>query len=289
MNTNEISPSVAIETITPEMAKNYLKNSVPNRRVKRSQVEALARDIKNGNFVLTHQGIAFDNAGRLFDGQHRLMSIVAAGIPVNMLVTRGLAPSAMSVTDRGVSRSIVDIMRAKSDAGDMVQANEDVKILSALSQMVACSYNHIKITVDDMTKMADVFKDEIESIHENVLNRSYARKNRAPVIAAAIAAMKCGVDIDSIQKFFAVFNKDDISGCYDYNCQAVLNWKRQIDEMRAQRIYVDSRKLYYGTQNAIWHFVNNTDAQRVLVPKTPRYDTLSCIKEVFEASKQGVK
>ena len=36
----------------------------------------IARDMKAGHWRLTHQGIAFDPAGVLIDGQHRLWAIV---------------------------------------------------------------------------------------------------------------------------------------------------------------------------------------------------------------------
>lgn len=98
------------ETITPEMAKSYLQTMHPNqRRVRHSWVDALSRYMTAGTFHTTHQGIAFDCEGRLFDGQHRLHAIILANISVRMLVSRAVDNEAWFATDIGVKRSISDI------------------------------------------------------------------------------------------------------------------------------------------------------------------------------------
>ena len=64
----------------------------------------------NGDWQLTHQGIAFDTTGRLIDGQHRLHAIIEAGVPVQILVTRGCSASSFSILDRGANRRPSDIL-----------------------------------------------------------------------------------------------------------------------------------------------------------------------------------
>ena len=101
---------VCVETITPELAAEYLSKNIKNRSIRKQVVEAYAREIKRGTFVLTHQGIAFDENGQLIDGQHRLMAIAASGTPVKMVVSRGVVPTALTVVDRGASRTIRDVI-----------------------------------------------------------------------------------------------------------------------------------------------------------------------------------
>ena len=54
-----------VETITPKTATEYLKFVTPEkqRKLSRAVVESYAKAMSLGNWVLTHQGIAFDDAG----------------------------------------------------------------------------------------------------------------------------------------------------------------------------------------------------------------------------------
>ena len=80
---------INVETITPDIAKQWLTKNVNNRKLRSATCAKYARDIKQGNWRLTHQGIAFDKSGNLVDGQHRLQAIIQAGMPVPMVVAYG--------------------------------------------------------------------------------------------------------------------------------------------------------------------------------------------------------
>jgi hypothetical protein len=99
-----------IETITPRIASSYLEFNNNNRPLRKAHIRSLAFDMMNGDWQVTHQGIAFDTTGRLIDGQHRLHAIIEAGVPIQMLVTRGCSASSFSILDRGANRSPSDIL-----------------------------------------------------------------------------------------------------------------------------------------------------------------------------------
>jgi hypothetical protein len=85
-----------VEKITPKYAMEVLDTKNPrNRSVAESTVQAYATDMKNGRWLLTHQGIAFDENGSLIDGQHRLWAVVFSNREVEMNVTRGIPLSAL--------------------------------------------------------------------------------------------------------------------------------------------------------------------------------------------------
>lgn len=102
--------TTAIETITPRIANSYLEFNNNNRPLRKTHIRSLAFDMMNGDWQVTHQGIAFDTTGRLIDGQHRLHAIIEAGVPIQMLVTRGCSSSSFSILDRGANRSPSDIL-----------------------------------------------------------------------------------------------------------------------------------------------------------------------------------
>lgn len=104
-----IDPSIAT-LITPEAAQSILETcNASNRRMRGWWAAALAAAIKRGEWLLTHQGIAFDQHGNLIDGQHRLKAIVLAGIAVKMFVFVGLESRSFMAIDVGVKRSGIRI------------------------------------------------------------------------------------------------------------------------------------------------------------------------------------
>ncbi len=271
-----------IELITPELATQYLSRNVKNRSIRKQEVEAYAREIKRGTFVTTHQGIAFDSDGNLIDGQHRLMAIAMAGKPVEMMVVRGVAPQALTVVDRGASRTMRDVV-ALGEYGDSGKAAmmRNTVMLSAMSQLVACGYKSMKLTAAETMRLFEAFDDHTPVVFRACVNKKSV--GRSQVISAALAAMHCGVSHDAIEKFFKVFNRSDIHNCESYNVQAALNWRRQMDDAKIQGMAMNKRKVYLGTQNAIWHFANNTDVTRVGGDiKHPKYDVTEVLKEALD-------
>lgn len=61
--------AVAIATITPALAEAMLALNEDNQRnLVRSNIDRFAKDMAGGSWCLTHQGVAFNRAGRLGDG-----------------------------------------------------------------------------------------------------------------------------------------------------------------------------------------------------------------------------
>lgn len=89
--------------ITPEIADHWLETrNTKNRPIRAGRVDAIARDIRAGNYELTHQGVAFDVDGVLADGQHRLSAIVATDTPLVTRVSFGLSKTAIRAIDTNI-------------------------------------------------------------------------------------------------------------------------------------------------------------------------------------------
>lgn len=92
---------IQVETITPETAKFYMTMNKGNRSLSQRTIAEYSRQMKAGKWHLTHQGVAFDEAGELLDGQHRLRAIIDSGVSVQMVVTRNMPRSTFMVLDSG--------------------------------------------------------------------------------------------------------------------------------------------------------------------------------------------
>lgn len=97
--------------ITPAMATKWLEGKVHNRPVRDGKVQEYAADMKAGRWRATHQGIAFNPAGELIDGQHRLWAVVEANVTVRMMVTENVPAESMIAFDGGLPRTLTDVIQ----------------------------------------------------------------------------------------------------------------------------------------------------------------------------------
>ena len=104
--------------VTPAMAEDWLRNNFRNRPVSQDVVAAYARDMVNGVWIPTHQGLAFNARDELIDGQHRLMAIIKSDKTIRCMVTFGIPceiegsrMTPMDAVDRGRTRSVADQLK----------------------------------------------------------------------------------------------------------------------------------------------------------------------------------
>lgn len=275
--------TTTVETISPEIANEYLKlNKHTNRPLNKRHVDTLVREMQRGNFLHTHQGIAFDEDGDLFDGQHRLTAIVRSGVPVTMNVTRGVDNKCMLVSDRGVSRSMRDVMVISGGADKKSRSPMcSAKVLSGINQLVRWNYRPMRLSASDQLAVYEALESTINQVYRRLIS-SGGYNAGAQMIAAAMAACENGVDIDSLVKFFDIFYKDDVYGCVGANVNAPLNLRRQVDSAKAKHMNISRRCMFTGAQNAIYHFVNNTDTTQIGLDVKPRYDMRQKIAEILD-------
>lgn len=110
--TGTVTPTITLETITPEAAEAMLGKLHPGQRnVRRAAVLEYAADMREGRWLLTGATLQFDTEGRLTDGRHRLTAVVESGATVLFYVARGMSTESYDVIDRGRPRSVADTLR----------------------------------------------------------------------------------------------------------------------------------------------------------------------------------
>src|SRR5690554_4199143 len=103
-----------IEQITPAVALELLRLNTANRGFSQATVNFYAKQMENGEWKTTSQGIAISSDNRIIDGQHRLMAIVKTKLPQMMLVTRGLDYNEVfAVYDTGKNRTAGDVLQIR--------------------------------------------------------------------------------------------------------------------------------------------------------------------------------
>ena len=165
--------------ITPEWAAEILqtKNS-KNRKLRGWWAEALAAAIRRGEWITTHQGIAFDEDGNIIDGQHKLKAVVLAKIPIEMMVFHGVPRSAFSVLDIGTKRSYADTTGLSKKTAEVCRRAVHVTFGSSVAspQMVS--------------KVADAGLADVHERLNSYASNTIATYSSAPVrLAACILVM----------------------------------------------------------------------------------------------------
>lgn len=74
-------------SISPDIARGFLKNNTDNRPISMVDVQKYASDMLHGNWQMHHSGICIGKDGVLIDGQHRLTAVIKSGVTVEMSVT----------------------------------------------------------------------------------------------------------------------------------------------------------------------------------------------------------
>lgn len=173
--------------VTPELAQRWLKNNFRNRPVSDDVVDCYARDAVNGQWVTTHQGVAFNDRDELIDGQHRLMAIVKAGASCVLMVSfgwpsqiAGKEMTTMDAVDRGRPRSVADQLKIQHGfANGAITA----AICASLSS-ICCGIRTRRLSVGQTLEVFRVFESSVLFVIEH---RSKAHGLKAVGVLAGFA------------------------------------------------------------------------------------------------------
>lgn len=145
-----------VETITPEIAKTMLGENVNNRRISRDNVNLFAREMRNGEWRFNGEAIKFGKDGRLLDGQHRLLAVIAADKPLTTLVIRGLEDETQQTMDSGKTRTLGDVLtlRGEKNSTQLASLARAVYLADQLG-MEAAAQNDLKPTRGEIISFID--------------------------------------------------------------------------------------------------------------------------------------
>jgi hypothetical protein len=184
--------------ITPEMAAKWLESNAEfNRKLRQTVVDRYARDMLNGAWNLTHQGVAFDTKGRLIDGQHRLAAIAKAGVSVRMTVVRDTPAGAFDHVDIGFGRTTADVLSAQ---GEGWITNEHIAIARFMEAGQNTRATTIARSPFELRDMVELHKNALSFVFQN-LERRVKGVTIAPVLAAVAVAYYSEMDRAKLADF----------------------------------------------------------------------------------------
>lgn len=252
--------------ISPEIAREMLTHNIANNRcINHNRVNFYADMMKAGKFKLTPDPIAFTKNGGLFNGQHRLHSIIKSGITVQMLVAYDCPEDAFLYLDSGQPRSTQQAMTLK---GTKITKDES----SSLNFLIKRSHNTPYIRNDMVDSFFEQHFDSMQTAiricktgaHNPICKKAY-------VFAAVWCALMCGVPETILEKFCEVVN----SGFYNSDEEtAAIVFRKSLESYNSSLNYDIMRNhLFNMCQEAIYSFANR-QSRRITWkdPKAVYYD-----------------
>ena len=98
-------------TITPEVARDWLRFADVQRTLRKTRVARYAEDMRAGRWGEDITPVVFDTNGNLANGQHRLHAIAESGVAQTLWVLRGVSPAAIRQMDTGAPRNVGDQLK----------------------------------------------------------------------------------------------------------------------------------------------------------------------------------
>lgn len=233
-----------VKTVTPDMAREMLKNNQGNRTISPTRVNYFVSLMRSGAFQLTHQGICISSDGRLIDGQHRLQACVVSGIPMEVMVTTEADQKLFSVIDTGRNRTNSDLFKI---AGYKYQTHLTSMCTKVLLWQNKYPLNvgilQALITFEDLESIAATNNDLFSEIFKS-FERKDLKTNALPLY--------------SLHFMYYLLNKIDYSLCEKYLFPLVngMTEDRYIQSFRNEMIDLKIRKLRIDPQAFIHKFLH---------------------------------
>lgn len=188
-----MKPHAQIVIATKEIIDALLAMNTRNRPIRRGAIERYKRDIQNGRWLLTNQGIGVSDCNVIIDGQHRLIAIKECGYPpVPLLIVYGLEFEAQAIVDQQSKRSPRDILAFVFNAR-VVRA---APAIAAVIMKEAQGWNHYTPTMHETLECIQKHMDEIEMVTSTPTKMNFYA---APFLAAFTLEVKAGYQSQVIE------------------------------------------------------------------------------------------
>jgi hypothetical protein len=189
------------------MAKAWLARGGINRKPSMRLVARIAAAIRRGEWKLTGDSIKLDVEQRVIDGQHRLLAIIEAGVPVTVLVVRNVPNEAQDVIDTGRTRVASDVL-SMHGFGSTVGMAAAAKLLMIIERFghPAVSSREVNLLISNASVLryvqehADDLKEAVR-VADNL--RATGHLGGGTGLLAAFATMIRRADAEAAEWFLA--------------------------------------------------------------------------------------
>lgn len=271
-----MSVTSIVETVTPELAQEYLRMSGGNRNISKGVVDSYAKTMIDGKWLLNGEAIVFDNNGVLLNGHHRLHAIIKANTPIRTFVTRGVEPESFTTFDCGRHRTV----------GQLI-GMQGIKHYNCVASALQVSYRLLhKLKVGDNNALSRIWKTNTDMIEYFNQDRElfieagrFAQelRSKCPVLEASIIGgtfhylvRHCHYSEDTVKKFFEQINSYDTCAIQSLD---ILR-KRLLQNKNEKNTRKLVRNVLYALIIKTWNsYVLGEDTERKLIKFIPEKES----------------
>jgi len=261
--------------ITPDLAAQWLEGNVRNRRIDQGYVNCLAEEMAADRWITTHQGIGFDRAGTLIDGQHRLWAVLQSGCTIFSAVSVGLPVESVPNIDGGKGRSIVDRMTLSGKFGvEGVHPYHATALRSALRGLKPGRKLPYHQEIDLMAEHIDAVRFAASHV------ATKARGVGVSYVRAVIVRAWYSVDHDALARFCRVLSSGLPESPED---TIIIRLRDHLMAVGSTRNPAIQRDLYGKVERVLLTWLKG-ETRSVLRPVTQEYFPLPTELEVHHAN-----
>jgi len=235
--------------ITPDVAAKWLEGNVRNRKIDQRHVDRLAEEIKAGHWKTTHQGIAFDTAGVLQDGQHRLWAVLQADRPVRMMVSVNVPPENIDALDGGKGRTVADRMSLSDTFGKHGITHQEIATLRAVLKGLKLAH---RVSFSKLSELMASHREAVKfamrllSGHHRGIGVSYVR--------AVIARAWYSADREKLESFCRMLTTGVTESPDDAVIVRLRDQLMEVNEVRGIKV---QQELYGKVERALLAWIDH--------------------------------
>jgi hypothetical protein len=221
--------------------------------------------MKRGDWLLTNQGIAIDEFGRLIDGQHRLRAIVESQTPVELLVIRAAPNKSQLVLDQGLKRQPHDQVGLRE--GWEVTPLHMAVAKSMVSSVGGAGETERRAMIADIQLMDRFYVRHHKAVEFAVAQFASRQKVKGVTIApvlAPVARAHYTTDVNKLVRFCEVVATGMADRKGDGPAVVLRNWLLAgRDKALSSRSGKDRYAIYKKAEIALRAFVKGESIQKL--------------------------
>jgi hypothetical protein len=237
-------------------------------------VSYLAKEMREGRWRLTHQGIALAPDGNLMDGQHRLQAIKEGGVPVSLQVSYYETGDNINFTfpiiDRGLSRTISDL------------TNIDSKVIQIYNVLLGLGTQKRRTPPDDYI----IFDSKLGHTTRLFLATCpYQRTYYTPAIVRAAGVMVLFLQKSSLSYISTLFTAWGTGNTQ--NAPPIVSaFMNYVPSLRAEGSRVNEQKFFAAASYCLLEA--NTNNSRIRISQDMQDETIQEVKKEVDKLMQRV-
>lgn len=199
-----------IMTVSPALAKSWLTKNNNNRSLREDIAHRYAKDMAEGRWVPSHQGIAFYDDGTLADGQHRLIAITIYNKAIRIPVTTNLPRAAAEMIDQHTPRMAHDAIRI---AGGESWISKDIVALARVLLSKMGTNTHTR-SVTEINAFIRKYDNSLQ-FAQSLAPQKRRNLTTATITANYVCADLAGVPRDTLTRFGEIMIHGEIAGPHE--------------------------------------------------------------------------